>query len=81
MRTQSIANLADDGNPADAQSAAIFAVMIYDQQRVDCQKEDMAGNHVIDRIESYDLQLTFTVGAQAKVTADSLRETAGSCSE
>lgn len=66
---------------ADAQSTAIFAVMIFDPQRVDCQKEDMAGNHVVDSIQSSDLQLIFTVWAQAKVTADSLRDTAGSCSK
>jgi hypothetical protein len=76
-----IASDADGGNPMDMQSPAISAVMVDDPQRVDCHMEDMAGNHIADSARRSDLQLIFTVEAEAQVTADSLRETAGSCSQ
>jgi hypothetical protein len=84
VRTQLLSDIASDadgGNPRDMQSPAISAVMVDDPQRVDCHMEDMAGNHIADSASRSDLQLIFTVGEEAKATADSLRETAGSCSE
>jgi hypothetical protein len=81
LRTQSMSDVADDGNTRDAQSPAISAVMVDDPQRVDCHREDMAGKRVPDSVKGSDLQLIFTAEAEAKVTADSLRETAGSCSQ
>jgi hypothetical protein len=79
-----IATVTAVGKPGTQAYLAMEAppgVMILDPQRVDCRKVDMAGNHIVDSIKSSDLQLIFTVEAEAKVTADSLRETAGSCSE